>query len=401
MAIRKILDDIIYVGGSDKREPTFENFITTPEGMAYNSYLVLDEKTVLFDSVERSVSKLFFNNLEKALNGRSLDYLVITHMEPDHSDSIEDLLLRYPNVTIVLNTQSLKMLDKFSGKNMKDRAMLVSPKTEFSSGKHTYKFINAPFVHWPEVMFVYDNYSKVLFSADAFGSFRANAGNIFDDEIVLDEAYYSEQRRYYGNIIGKFGAQVLQALKAIKDLDIDIVCPLHGVIWRSHFDQILTRYKLWAAYQPESTDVIIIYNTIYNHTSDLCFELANMLAERGVKNIKMYDVSKTNVSYLVGEVFRAQNIVLAATTYNAGLYPGMKNFLHDIGALNIANRNVALIENGTWGPISGKYMTELLGKMKNMNIINTPVTIASQYKAETNQEGISDIVDKLVNLYNK
>jgi len=401
MAIRKILDDFIYVGGSDKREPTFENFITTPEGMAYNSYLVLDEKTVLFDSVDRSVSKIFFNNLKKALNGRKLDYLVITHMEPDHSDSIEDLLLRYPEITIVLNTQSLKMLNKFTGKDMKDRAMLVSSKTEFSSGKHTYKFINAPFVHWPEVMFVYDNYSKVLFSADAFGSFRANAGNIFDDEIVLDEAYYLEQRRYYGNIIGKFGVQVLQVINAIKDLDIDIVCPLHGVIWRSHFEDILRRYKLWAAFQPESTDIVIIYNTIYNHTSDLCFELASMLAERGVKNIKMYDVSKTNVSYLVSEVLRAENIVLAATTYNAGLYPGMKNFLHDIAALNIKNRNVALIENGTWGPISGKYITEILSKMKNMNIINTPITIESQYKAEKNETAFYDLVDKLVALYNK
>ncbi len=401
MATRKITNDLIYVGGSDTKEPTFENFIPTEKGMAYNSYLLLDEKTVLFDTVDRSISNIFFENLDKALNGRVLNYLFITHMEPDHSDEIEELLLRYPEVTIVLNSQSLKMLNNFVGKDMKDKTIVVNPSSKFSSGKHSYQFINAPFVHWPEVMFIYDKYSKVLFSADTFGSFGANFGNLFDDEITLDEAYFVEQRRYYANVIGKYGEFVQKALNSIKDLDIKIACPLHGVVWRSHFDLLLKRYNLWSKYLPESNDIIIIYNTLYNHTSDLCYQIASDLAEQGVKNIKMYDVSKTELSFLVSEVFRVQNILLAATTYNAGLYPPMKNFLNDIAALNLQNKNVALIENGTWGPLSGKIIIEKLGKMKNINILNTPVKLMSKYNAGANESGVKEIIEKLTALYNK
>jgi len=401
MTTRKITNDLIYVGGSDTKEVNFENFIPTERGMAYNSYLLLDKKTVLFDTVDRSISNTFFENLEHALEGRSLDYLFITHMEPDHSDAIEELLLRHPEVTIVLNLQSLKMLNNFMGKDMKDKTLLVNPSSEFSSGKHSYQFINAPFVHWPEVMFIYDKFSKVLFSADTFGSFGANFGNLFDDEITLDEAYFVEQRRYYANVIGKYGEFVQKALASIKDLDIETVCPLHGVVWRSNFDLLLKRYNLWSQYLPESNDVILIYNTLYNHTSDLCYQIASQLAEKGVKNIKMYDVSKTELSFLVSEVFRVQNILLAATTYNAGLYPPMKNFLNDILALNVQNKNVALIENGTWGPVSGKIVTEKLNKMKDINILNTPVKLMSKYKAKTNESGVNEIVDKLVELYNK
>ena len=401
MTTRKITNDLIYVGGSDTREPTFENFIPLDKGMAYNSYLLLDEKTVLFDTVDRSVASTFFENLESSLDGRSLDYLFITHMEPDHSDEIADLLLRYPGVTIVLNAQSLKMLDNFMGKDMQAKTIVVNPSSEFSSGKHSFKFINEPFVHWPEVMFIYDKYSKVLFSADAFGSFGANFGNIFDDEITLDESYFLEHRRYYANVIGKYGDYVIKALDSIKDLDIKIVCPLHGVIWRSHFDQLLDKYKLWSRYLPESNDIVIIYNTLYNHTSDLCYQIAAELAEHGVKNIKMYDVSKTELSFLISEVFRVQNILLAATTYSTNLYPPMKSFLNDMAALNVQNKNFALIENGTWGPLSGKRVLAILETMKNINVLNKPVRLMSRYKAESNQAGVEEIVDKLTDLYNK
>ena len=401
MATRKITEDIIYVGGSDSREPTFENFIPTPRGMAYNSYLLLDEKTVLFDTADKSILSLFFTNLENALGDRKLDYLFITHMEPDHTEAIEDLLVRHPEVTIVLNKTSLKMLNNFLGRDMKDKTIIVDPSSKFSSGKHSFKFINAPFVHWPEVMFVYDEYSKILFSADTFGSFGANFGNLFDDEITLDNYFFEEQRRYYANVIGKFGKFVCKSIDSVSDLDIKMVCPLHGVIWRSHFDLLLKRYSLWSQYLPESNDIIIIYNTLYNHTSDFCYDIATKLAERGVKNIKMYDVSKTDLTFLISEVFRVKNILIAATTYNANLYPIMKNFLHDMAALNVQNRNVAIIENGTWAPVSGKRVIDLISKMPNMNIINTPVKLMSRYNTERNEVETKELIDKLVDLYNK
>lgn len=399
MTNRKITNDLHYVGGSDMREPTFENFIPLDNGMSFNSYLLLDEKTALFDSVDKSVSGIFFDNIKKVLQGRKLDYLFITHMEPDHSDEIEDLILRYPEVKIVLNAQSLKMLNNFTGKDMSDRTIVVNVTSEFSTGKHSFKFIPAPFVHWPEVMFIYDQLDKTLFSADTFGSFGANTGNIFDDEITLDEAYFLKHRRYYANVIGKYGNYVCKALDSIKNLDIKIVCPLHGVIWRTHFDLLLKRYNLWCKYLPESNDVIIVYNTLYDNTSSFCFRIANLLAEKGVKNIKMYDVSNTELTFLVSEVFRVKNILLAATTYNANLYPPMKNFLHDIAALNVQNRNFALVENGTWGPVSGKRAMDILNTMKDINILNTPVKMFSRYKDENNREGMEEIVDKLVELY--
>ena len=375
--IRKIQDDLVYVGGSDRRLSRFENLFPIPRGVSYNSYLLLDEKTVLFDTVDDSISRQFYENVSAALAGRSLDYLVVNHMEPDHCSMIVALLHRYPEAKIVCSAKALVMLTQFYAEDMKDRALVVAEGDKLSTGRHTLHFVMAPMVHWPEVMVTYDEPSKILFSADAFGTFGALAGNIFDDELSFDSVWLNDARRYYTNIVGKYGAQVQALLKKAAALDIEMICPLHGPIWRGNLTTMIDKYQKWSTYKPEDKGVMIAYATMYGNTENAANVLASMLAEKGVHNIAMYDVSGTDVSELVAESFRCSHLVLAAPTYNGGLQPRMEAFLHDLKALNLQNRTVALVENGTWAPVSGRHMKAILEGMKNMTVLENTVALKS------------------------
>ena len=375
--IRKIQDDLVYVGGSDRRLSRFENLFPIPRGVSYNSYLLLDEKTVLFDTVDDAISRQFYENVSAALADRALDYLVVHHMEPDHCSMIIALLHRYPEAKIVCSAKALVMLAQFYGEDMKERALVVAEGDKLSTGRHTLHFVMAPMVHWPEVMVTYDEPSKILFSADAFGTFGALAGNVFDDELAFDSVWLNDARRYYTNIVGKYGAQVQALLKKAAALDIEMICPLHGPIWRGNLNTMMDKYQKWSTYEPEDKGVMIAYATMYGNTENAANVLASLLADKGVHNIAMYDVSGTDVSELVAESFRCSHLVLAAPTYNGGLQPRMEAFLHDIKALNLQNRTVALLENGTWAPVSGRHMKAILEGMKNMTVLENTVALKS------------------------
>lgn len=374
---RKIKEDLIYVGGSDRRLSRFENLFPIPRGVSYNSYVLLDEKTVLLDTVDDSISRLFCENVTYALGGRALDYLVVQHMEPDHCAMIEEMLRRYPEAKLVCSAKALGMLQQFYGMDAKERALVVAEGDKLSTGRHTLHFIMAPMVHWPEVMVTYDERNKTLFSADAFGSFGALAGNIMDDEIDIDSVWMNDARRYYTNIVGKYGAQVQALLKKASALDIETVCPLHGPVWQADLGLLLDKYQKWSTYEPEARGVLIAYATMYSNTENAANVLAGLLAERGVRNIAMYDVSETDVSELVAESFRLSHLVLAAPTYNGGLHPRMESYLADIKALNLQKRTVALLENGTWAPASARHMRTMIESMKEMTVLENTVAVKS------------------------
>ncbi len=374
---RKIKEDLIYVGGSDRRLSRFENLFPIPRGVSYNSYVLLDEKTVLFDTVDDSIGRQFLENVTHALGGRELDYLIVQHMEPDHCALIDEMLRWYPDAKIVCSAKALGMLRQFYGLDATDRALVVAEGDKLSTGRHTLHFIMAPMVHWPEVMVTYDEPHKILFSADAFGTFGALAGNIFDDEIGIDSVWMNDARRYYTNIVGKYGAQVQLLLKKASALDIETICPLHGPIWRGNLDLLLDKYQKWSTYEPEDKGVMIAYATMYGNTENAANVMACLLAERGVHNIAMYDVSETDVSELVAESFRLSHLVLAAPTYNGGLHPRMESYLADIKALGLQKRTAALLENGTWAPVAAKHMRTALEGMKEMNVLENSVAVKS------------------------
>ena len=377
---RLIADDIVYVGASDRRLALFENVYPIPRGVSYNSYLVLDEKTVLMDTVDFSVSRQFFENLSYALGNRKLDYVVVNHMEPDHCASLEEVVLRYPDVKVVGNAKTVQMIKQFFSFDIDSRAIIVKEGDTISSGKHEYTFVMAPMVHWPEVMVTYDKTAKVLFSADAFGTFGALSGSLFDDEVDFDKEWLDDARRYYINIVGKYGMQTTSLLKKASALEIKTICPLHGPVWRSNLGYYIEKHALWAGYQPEEKGALIIYSSIYGNTESAMSALASMIAEKGVRNIHMYDASSIDVSYLVAECFRYSTIVFAAPTYNAEIFPKMEALLLELKAHSFQNRDVAVIENGTWALSAGKKMTELLSQMKNIRIIADNLSIKSSLK---------------------
>ena len=377
---RKVLDDLIWVGADDRRLACFEGVYGVPDGVSYNSYLLLDEKTVLFDTVDKAVFEVFFENVAFALGGRKLDYLVISHMEPDHAATIEGLVLRHPEVRILCNAKVKTMLSQFFLTDLSERIDLVKEGDVFSSGKHEFTFLMAPMVHWPEVMMTYDKTNGTLFTADAFGTFGALNGRLFSDEADFFTENVNEARRYYTNIVGKYGPQVQAILKKTAALDITTVCPLHGFVWRSRFPEFLEKYMLWSSYTPEEQSVLIAYASVYGHTENAANILAAQLVERGVK-VRMYDTSVTPASYIVSDAFRCSHLVFAATTYNAGVFVTMENLLHDLAAHNLQKRKVAIIENGSWAPTSGKVMRELIAPMKNVEYIGENVTLKSALAA--------------------
>ena len=396
---RKVTDDLIYVGGSDRRLSRFENLFPIPKGVSYNSYVLLDEKTVLFDTADESISRQYIENVVHALNGRPLDYMVVQHMEPDHCAMIDDMLRRYPEAKMVCSAKAVGMFAQFYGTDVAARALVVKEGDKLSTGEHTLHFVMAPMVHWPEVMVTYDEKDKILFSADAFGTFGALAGNIFNDEITFDTVWMNDARRYYTNIVGKYGVQVQALLKKAASLDIEMICPLHGPIWRKDLGLLLEKYQKWSTYEPEDKTVMIAYATMYGNTENAANVLAGMLADKGEKNIAMYDVSETDVSELVAESFRCSHLVLAAPTYNSGIQPKMEAYLSDIKALNLQNRTVAVIDNGTWAATAGKQMIGTLEGMKNMTILENTISIKSAL-AENQLGALEALADELAKQVN-
>ena len=377
---RKVTDHIYWVGGSDRRLALFENIFPIKRGVSYNAYVVMDEKTVLLDTADSSISRQFFENLIHVLDGRALDYLIVNHMEPDHCALIEELLLRYPDLTLIGNAKTIQMMKQFFDFDVDAHATVVKEGDAFSSGEHVFHFVMAPMVHWPEAMVTYDEKDKVLFSADGFGTFGALNGNIFADEVNFDRDWLDDARRYYTNIVGKYGPSVQTLLKKAATLDIQMICPLHGPIWRENLGYILEKYQKWSTYEAEDKAVAIMYASMYGNTASAVDALAGKLAEKGVKNIAVYDVSNVDISTLIGEIFRVSHLVFACPTYNAGIYPVMSNLFHDMKALNVQNKTIALMENGTWAATTAKQMRAELEQLKNMTILEQQITIKSAMK---------------------
>lgn len=375
--VRQVTDDLYWVGANDHRLALFENIHPIPTGVSYNSYLLLDKQTVLFDTVDWSVCRQFIENIEFLLNGRPLDYLVINHVEPDHGASLEEVLLRYPQVKIITTEKAAMLLHQF-GFPIDGHMEEVKEGDTKSFGKHQVTFVTAPMVHWPEVMVTFDLTNGVLFSADAFGSFNALDGKLFNDEVNFERDWIDEARRYFTNIVGKYGPFVQALLKKASGIDIKIICPLHGLVWRSNLGYFLDKYDKWSRYEPEEKGVMIVYASMYGNTESAAEILASRLVERGMTNVVVYDVSKTHVSYLISETFRLSHLVLASVTYNLGIYPPMHNYLMDMKALNLQKRTVGIVENGSWACTSGTLMQQFLeNEMKDMTVLNEKVTLNS------------------------
>ena len=359
----------------------FEGVYSVPNGVSYNSYLLLDDTTVLFDTVDKAVGGVFFQNVEHALGGRNLDFVVIQHMEPDHSATLGELLLRYPDVKVVCNQKILDMITQFFNLDLSKKAFVVKEGTTLNTGHHTLRFFMAPMVHWPEVMVTYDETTGTLFSADAFGTFGALNGAIFADEVDFANDYMSEARRYYCNIVGKYGNQVQALLKKLHAVDLKMICPLHGFVWRRNLEDFFDKYVKWSTYTPEDTGVMIAYASVYGNTENTAEIISSRLRDRGINTV-MYDVSVTPASEIIAAAFRWSHLLFASTTYNAGIFVSMEELLHDLAAHNIQNRTVAFVENGSWAPTSGKLMKDIIGSCSNMTILDETLTLKSSLKPE-------------------
>ena len=399
--VRNVTEDLYWVGANEHRLALFENIHPIPRGVSYNSYVLLDEKTVLFDTVDWAVCRQFLENVEYVLGGRKLDYLVINHMEPDHGASMEEILTRYPEAQII-TTQKAEMLMHQFGFSVDGRVMKVKEGDSVSFGKHVVTFVEAPMVHWPEAMVTLDLTNGVLFSADAFGSFGALDGKLFADEVNFERDWLDDARRYYTNIVGKYGPHVQLLLKkagAVLD-KIKILCPLHGPVWRKDLLWLIEKYDRWSSYSPEEQGVLIAYASMYGNTESAAQVLAAKLCDKGLTNVAVYDVSNTHVSELISETFRLSHVVLASVTYNLGIYPVMYDYLHHMQALNVQNRTFAIVENGSWAPKSGPLMTQFVQKnLKNCTVLDEQLSMASRLapSKETEADALADAIIASVN----
>lgn len=389
--VRKVQEDLIWVGASDHRLNLFENIHPIPRGVSYNSYVLLDEKNVLFDTVDWSVCGQFLENLKHVLDGKKLDVIVIHHVEPDHLASLEEVMLRYPEARIYATAKAITMMEQF-GFAVEGKTQAVKEGDTLELGKHTLTFVMAPMVHWPEVMVSYDSYGKTLFSADAFGTFGALDGKLFNDEVDFDRDWIDDARRYFTNIVGKYGVQTMNLLKKASQLDIEMICPLHGPVWRNNFSYIIEKHQLWATYTPEVKGVMIAYASVYGHTESAAQALASKLVQTGIKDVVVYDVSNTDPSYLVSEAFKYSHIVLASSTYNACVFPKMQDFLEHLKMLNFQNRTIAIMENGSWASMSGNLMRKMLEAMKNMNVLDSTVKINSSLHIEEPLDALAETI---------
>ena len=400
--VRKVTDDLYWVGANDHRTTLFENIHPIPKGVSYNAYLLLDEETVLFDTVDWSVCRQMMENLEYLLDGRELNWLVVNHLEPDHAASIEQVLIRWPNVKIISTEKGFMLMRQFGFHPDNHDIRIVAEGDTHSFGGHTVAFVAAPMVHWPEAMVTLDLTNGALFSADAFGSFIALDGKLFADEVNFDRDWIDEARRYLVNIVGKFGPHIQMLLgKAAPLMDkIKFICPLHGPVWRKDFGYFIDKYDKWSRYEPEEKGVLIAYASMYGNTEAAAQALAAKLCEKGVTNVSVYDVSNTHVSYLISEAWKYSHIVLASVTYNLGIYPVMHNFMTDMKALNLQNRTFALIENGSWACKSGDLMQKFINEeMRNCEVLNERLSLASSMGPDkaAELEALADAIVESVN----
>lgn len=397
--IKKITSDLTWVGANDRRLAMFEGVYSVPSGVSYNSYFLNDEKTVLFDAVDKAVQQRFLENVTEVLGERALDYIVVSHVEPDHSAALNEILQRYPTAKLVCNAKILAFIKQFYDVDIDARALIVKENDTLNTGRHNLHFVMAPMVHWPEVMVTYDSTDKILFSADAFGCFGALNGAIFADEVDFAKHYMDEARRYYTNIVGKYGQQVQALLNKASALEINMICPLHGFVWRKDLGDIIAKYALWSSYEPEEKGVMIAYASVYGNTENAAEILSCRLRDRGIKTV-MYDVSVTPASEIISAAFRWSHLVFASTTYNMGIFVTMEALLHDLAAHNIGNRAVAIIENGSWAATSGNLISEILGKCKNINILENRVSIKSSLRPSQLEE-IDNMVSAIETDMNK
>ena len=394
--VRKVTEDLYWIGANDHRLALFENIHPIPRGVSYNSYVLKDEKSVLFDTVDWSVCRQFLENLDYVLDGEKLDYIVINHMEPDHGASLEEVLMRHPEAKIVSTPKAFVMMHQFGFDVDSHEQIAVKEGETLSFGRHVVTFVNAPMVHWPEAMVTFDQTEGILFSADAFGTFGALDGKLFNDEVNFERDWLEDARRYYTNIVGKYGAPVQALLKKASKLDIRMVCPLHGPVWRSNLGWFIEKYDLWSRYVPEEKGVLIAYASMYGNTEAAAQALAAKLCEKGMANVAVYDVSNTHVSQLIAETFRFSHIVLASVTYNMEIYPVMHSYLNDMKGLNVQNRTVAIIENGTWACKSGELMARFVQEeLKGMKVLEEKMTLCSTLK-EAQADGLEALADRLI-----
>lgn len=394
-SVRNVTENIYWVGGNDRRLSLFENLFPIPRGVSYNAYVLLDEKTVLLDTADRTIAEQFLENVEYVLSGRTLDYLVVNHMEPDHCALIGEIAARYPDMKLVGNAKTFTMMKQFFDFDLTDRTVEVKEGDTLECGTHTLHFVMAPMVHWPEAMVTYESTEKVLFSADGFGTFGALPGSIFNDELDFDREWLPDARRYYTNIVGKYGASVQALLKKAAGLDIQMICPLHGPIWRTDLAYILDKYNRWSSYELEEKGIVILYASMYGNTENAANVLASKLADAGAGKLAVHDISQTDISELIAEIFRFSHLVLAVPTYNGGLYPKAANLLHDMKALNVQKKTVAIMENGTWAATAAKQLRDALGELKDMNVLPETVTIKSALK-DAQEEQLDALCRQLV-----
>ena len=378
---RKVNDDYTWVGADCRRLALFEGVFSVPDGISFNSYLLTDEKTVLFDTADSAVRRTFRENLTHALAGRELDYIVVHHMEPDHAAELAELAKDYPKAQILCSAMAKAMVGQFFGPETAGRITVIKEGETLCIGRHTLRFVAAPMVHWPEVMMTYDETDRLLLTADAFGCFGALNGALFADEVDFDRDYLDEARRYYTNIVGKYGPQVQAVLKKAAALDIEMLLPLHGFVWREELGYLLGKYDLWSRYEPEVRGVMIAYASVYGGTENAANVLACRLAEKGVR-VKMFDASVTPASYIVSAAFQYSHLVFASTTYNMGIFVTMEQLLHDIAAHALASRRYALIENGSWSPASGRKMQTLLAPLPGWSEVEPVLTVKSALRPD-------------------
>ena len=376
-----VAKDTVWIGGSDRRLALFENLFPLPNGVSYNSYVVLDEKITLFDTADVSVADQYLENLHAVLGEKKPDYLVVLHMEPDHCSLLQTVLNQYPETTVVSSMQTFKFISQFFPELKIENQLVVREGDTLCTGAHTFHFVAAPMVHWPEVLLAYDDADKALFSADAFGTFGALEGGIFADQYDFEAHYLDDARRYYANIVGKYGAQVQAVLKKAAGLEIEEILPLHGPVWRENLGWFLEKYQTWSSYAPETDDILVVYGSLYGHTASAAESFASVLEEKSGKHVVVYDASKTDVSYLIAEVWRCSKVVLFCPTYNGGMYPSISRFIEDMKALAVQNRTFALAENGTWAPVTARLMRKELETLKNCSILDTTLTIRSALSA--------------------
>lgn len=381
-----ISENIKYIGADDKTIDLFESQYIVPNGVSYNSYVILDEKVAVMDTVDQRATDEWLENLDNALNGREVDYLVVSHMEPDHAGNIQKLLEKFPNSQIVGNAKTFNMMPQFFTLNVEDRKVVVKEGDELSLGAHTLQFFMAPMVHWPEVMVTYEQSEKILFSADGFGKFGA---------LDTEEDWACEARRYYFNIVGKYGAQVQALLKKAAALDIKMICPLHGPILKENLGYYIGKYDVWSSYQPEDDGVLVAYASIHGNTARAAKQLAEILKKKGAPKVAITDLSRDDMAEAIEDAFRYSKMVVAASSYDAGVFPPMEDFLLHLKAKNYQNRKVAIMENGSWAPSAGRCMKTVLENMKNVEICENVVTIKSTVKPE-DEEKLEALADSIL-----